>query len=114
MTINKAAGSSAAGDSAAGDNGTGAAPPAGPGGPRRIASIPGFASYIDGYAVPDCDALNARLAADVLAWRAVDPGETSSNHHGWHSSRNLFSRPEASFQELARHVASAQIGRAHV
>lgn len=75
--------------------------------PRKIVSIPAFASYIDGYHVADADGLNQRLIADVLAWRDADPGETSSNHHGWHSTRDIFSRPERSFQDLARHVAAA-------
>jgi uncharacterized protein (TIGR02466 family) len=77
--------------------------------PPRIFSSPAFASYIDGYQVPDAEALNARLVADVLAWRDAEGGEgiASSNHLGWHSSRDLFDRPEASFRDLIAQIAAA-------
>jgi uncharacterized protein (TIGR02466 family) len=76
--------------------------------PRRIFSTPAFASYIDGYQVPDAERLNEQLIVDILAWRDErNEGISASNHNGWHSPRDLYLRPEASFRELTAHTAAA-------
>ncbi len=73
-------------------------------GPGPHTSSAAFATYIDGYAVADHEALNAQLLDAIAEWRGAESGEESSNVLGWHSSRSLFTRPEPAFQVLRRHI----------
>ena len=66
-----------------------------------------FASMIDIFNVPDHENINAGLMEAIGAWRAVDPGETTSNQIGWHSSRTLFARREPAFRILQTYIRNS-------
>lgn len=63
-----------------------------------------FSSPLTGFEVPDADALNKALAADCQSRREKEAGMSVSNQAGWHSERDLFSRPEDSFKTLCSHI----------
>ncbi len=74
---------------------------------RRVQSMAAFASVIEIYLVPDHERLNAQLLEAVAGLRREDPGMKVSNHLGWHSSRDFFSRTEPAFQLLQQHIWQA-------
>lgn len=76
---------------------------------KQVITQLAFSSPILGYEVPDAPALNSDLAQDTAARQASEPGLKISNQHGWHSERDLFQRPEASFKLLCNHIVRALI-----
>lgn len=63
-----------------------------------------FVTPLFTYALEGAEDLNRRLMVDITRYRQQSPGIHSSNQHGWHSERDFFSRSEASFVELKRHI----------
>ena len=63
-----------------------------------------FSSPLLAFEMPDAAVLNHNLMEAISARRAVEPGKTVSNYHGWHSENDLFQRPEPAFQTLAGHI----------
>lgn len=80
-----------------------------PGAVQHVMSTPAFASHIDGYVVPDIEALNADLLRAVDGMLGEGRGVESSNQLGWHSPRDLFQRQEPAFQLLVRHIRAAAV-----
>lgn len=66
-----------------------------------------FPSPVAGYEVPDAAALNAGLIRESERLRETEPGMQVSNQLGWHSERDIFTRPEPEFQLLKRHLVGA-------
>lgn len=64
-----------------------------------------FSSPISGFVVPDAEELNRALEADCKKRREVEPNVHVSNQGGWHSERDLFTRPEASFRQLCQAIS---------
>lgn len=64
-----------------------------------------FASPLMGFEIPDAEALNRALEADCQSRRKAETGMAVSNQAGWHSDRDLFSRPEDSFKTLCSHIS---------
>jgi uncharacterized protein (TIGR02466 family) len=61
-----------------------------------------FASPVFTYHVRDAQRLNSELLSDIKALQLTAAGIGRSNQGGWHSSRDFFERPEASFRQLGR------------
>jgi len=68
---------------------------------------PLFASPLLSFMLPDADALNADLLAEIKARRAAEPSMQRSNRGGWHSADDLFRRTEPAHQLLARQIIDA-------
>ena len=64
-----------------------------------------FASPVSGFEIPNAEELNQNLLADCQERRKKEPGIFVSNQCGWHSERDLFTRPEASFRQLCSAVS---------
>ena len=73
---------------------------------RRMARDWFFPTPVYRTEVAQADDLNARLVADIRAWRARDPGGTFRSNvpqlGGWHSATDMHLRPE--FTELTREI----------
>ena len=52
----------------------------------------------------DAATLNAALLEEIAARRTIEPGDNRSNHKGWHSAYDLFTRPEPAQAELCRRI----------
>ena len=68
---------------------------------------PLFASPLLSFSLPDADALNVGLLAEIAARRAAEPSIHRSNRGGWHSAGDLFKRTEPAHQRLARQITDA-------
>jgi uncharacterized protein (TIGR02466 family) len=68
---------------------------------------PLFASPLLSFNVPNADALNAGLLAEIGARRAAEPSIYRSNRGGWHSADDVFRRTEPAHQRLARQIIGA-------
>ena len=68
---------------------------------------PLFASPLLNFIVPEADALNAGLLAEIAARQAAEPSIERSNRGGWHSAVDLFKRAEPAHQRLARLITDA-------
>ena len=73
---------------------------------RRMARDYFFPTPVYHTDLAQADDLNARLVADIRAWRARDPGGTFRSNvpqlGGWHSATDMHLRPE--FTELIREI----------
>lgn len=73
---------------------------------RRMARDYFFPTPVYNTDLAQADDLNARLGADIRAWRARDPGGTFRSNvpqlGGWHSATDMHLRPE--FTELTREI----------
>lgn len=68
-----------------------------------------FASPISGFELPNAADLNQALIADCAKRRGNEPGLSVSNQLGWHSERDLFSRPEDSFRQLCQQISAVLV-----
>ncbi len=64
-----------------------------------------FASPLSGFELPDAESLNEALILDCQKRRASEAGISVSNQTGWHSDRDLFTRPEDSFKRLSHAIS---------
>lgn len=71
---------------------------------RALFSTPLFTYLINGH-----EALNAQLIDDIHRLRQQSEGIKSSNQYGWHSERDFFERPEASFRATAQQFLTALV-----
>ncbi|MCB1740321.1 MAG: hypothetical protein KDK91_08130 [Gammaproteobacteria bacterium] len=76
--------------------------------PARVArhTLSIFPTTIANFLWPDCDALNARLCATILARAGYAPGLARSIVGGWHSALDLFDWSEPCVQELKSRIVS--------
>jgi uncharacterized protein (TIGR02466 family) len=79
---------------------------------KRIGDVPAFGVHIDGFVLPDHEALNRALRDEIAVRIAAEEGLSASNRKGWHSQRDLFQRSEPAAMTLRNHIVVAMTAAA--
>jgi len=76
---------------------------------KKIITEQLFSSPLSGFEVPDAAELNRGLISASNERRSAEAGMRVTNQYGWHSDRDLFSRPEPAYRTLCSHITGALI-----